>query len=355
MHTLTPRLAAHYGRFNVLQLLRVLRWQTNGRPGHLDDIDAPVRVRFSASLEAGFRGHEFSDLQVADTSGGDEHKISREVRLKTSNYCIAGTLGPLPEPFTEWLREQARQRQHAGAAFLDIFNQRLNTLRFDMKAEMLPELNSAAPEESMHAACLAALMGFGAPPLQAQAGLPPRAWLALAAVLANCRRSAATIARTFSVVFGARVLFEERIASWCAIEPADRIALGRANHTLGRRSVLGRQLMDVQGRVRLTIPGLSYAQAGALLPARHGELASHAAHGYRHLAGLLRLLLDRRFDCEVRLQLRDGAVPRASLQASPDQRHAWGMRLGQTAWLGRGGGAGCAAFLVPAFDPQEGA
>lgn len=327
MRTLDVYLTSHYGRFNVFQLLRLLRWEGKST------------LRFKGDLRAGFPGREISELTVREQGG------MRQIGLRTANFCLGGTLGALPEPFTEWLHEQEQARNHAMSAFLDMFNHRTNMLRFDLKASLLPELCSSAPVDSEHAQRVGALMGMAWPARMHEAGLPPRAWLALAPVLANCRRSGADIVRVVKLAFACDARLEQWVGAWRPIEAIDRTVLGRANQGLGRGAVLGTRVWDQQARVRLVLTGLDYARACAMLPPE--PQAGKAAPVHANLAALLRLMLDRQCDCEVRLEL--DAAPPASLTANPDRSRYWGLRLGQSAWIGHSA-TPAARFLVVA-DP----
>jgi predicted component of type VI protein secretion system len=62
----------------------------------------------------------------------------------------------------------------------------------------------------------------------------------------------------------------------------------------------------------------------------------------------VRMLLDRRFDCEVELTLDSATVPPSRLQ-SPRRGSGPGLRLGQTAWLGRHRGR-TVRFTIDAID-----
>lgn len=328
--------AADFARFHVFQLLRLLKRQAVGA----------ATVRFSADLNAGFPGQEFSRMALAEGAPGDADIIL----ISTTNYCVAGTLGALPETYTEWLRDQQQQRALGSCRFLDIYNHRVNTLRFELKQDMLPELSAQRPEHSDHALRLAALMGLGLPELAGQVRLPPRTWLTLAALLADGRRSAAHIVQALTLVYGGTVRLQQWLGAWRPIEIADRIGLGRTNTRLGRSSVLGRRVWDQQARGRVEFSGWDYARACVALPAERGRTA---APMHLHLRSLVWLLLDRQFDCEVRLRLDDAGVPAGILTARPDRSRYWGLRLGQTAWLRRRDGQPgevAAVFLIPAFD-----
>jgi type VI secretion system protein ImpH len=333
MRALTSLSAIELGRIDVFQLVRLLRWPSlHGRSAD---------VRFAASMEAGFPGREVSQLAL-DRAGGT-------ALLKTSNFCLAGTLGPLPEPFTEWLREQTKRGDSTAIDFLDIFNQRLHVLRHDLKARQLLELNSFAPDESAQGRYLASLSGLGSPALSRQVDLPPRVWLALAGILGNPRRSAQTIGKVLALLLGADVSVEQCVGAWRPIQAGDRTLLGRANHRLGRSTALGRRVWDQHARVRVIIKGLSYRRAHAMLPPERSRAPSPE---HRHLCALVRLLLDRQYDCEVRLGVERDQVPPSQLRGRPDRAHYAGLRLGQTAWARRAPGSPFAPFLIPAYDRE---
>lgn len=347
--TLKTLVFKHYGRFNVFQLMRLLL-RTQGQR-------AEQRVRFRADLSAAFPGNEISQLSVRD----DE-----VIEVSTPNFCIAGTLGPLPEPFTEWVRDLKRARAPVMEEFFNIFNQRMNVLRFQLKARQVPALNYLAPEETPHARYLASLMGMGQAELAVQMPLPRRAWLGIAGLLSNSRRSAFTVTHVLSLFLGEQVKLEQLVGAWQRIELDNRIALGQRNHRLGQQSVLGRSVWDQQARVRLIVAPLHYDDFCMLLPPNAAELHMYAESGalddpesvpiFHRFVALMRFLLDRQCDCEVRLQAVGHTVPpsRLTAKAQPRAGGYWGLRLGQTAWLS-GASKHKAGYLVPAFDHREAA
>jgi len=154
----------------------------------------------------------------------------------------------------------------------------------------------------------------------------------------------------------ARVALRQLCGAWRDIERSDRTRLGAANSRLGRDSVLGTHVWDDRARVEVTIGPLAYDRLCRLLP---GESA------YAGFAALLRFLVDRRFDCVVRLLLNAESLPEPRVTANPvrDTGAAgpayWGLRLGQSAWLAsrrarrEPGQVREAVFVVPAFDAAE--
>jgi type VI secretion system protein ImpH len=350
--TVKQLLLAQYSRFEPYQLLRLLHWPAPGNA-----LPAGTTLRFRADLSGRFAGHEFSGLRSYRLSG----RVARDViEIETPNYCIASLLGPLPEPFTEWVRDLKRARSPAMADFLDMFNHRLNLLRFQLKSRQTLGLNKLPPEQTEHAAQLAAIMGMGLPQLAAQIDLPRRVWLGLAGLLANCRRSAAAIAQVTSLYIGARVRLVPLVGAWHAIAPQDRMQLGRRGHVLGRSSLLGRRAWDQSARIRLVVEPLDYPRFCQLLPPGHPLATPAPANGhatYSGLVGLLRLLLNGLHDCEMELTLAPGAAPPARLLSGGSPANI-GLRLRYSAWLGAApatppASARTVRFLIPAFATTE--
>jgi type VI secretion system protein ImpH len=332
---LIPPILEQYARFDVFQLVRLLCHRHGGA--------WPIgqRLRFRADLSAAFPGREITHLSRARPMPAfrnevqPEQKMPERIEVRTSNYCVASELGPLPEPFLEWVRDQERLGGHAMAAFLDIFNQRIHVLRHDLKMRALRALDGASPAQTRYAGQLAALMGMALPAQQAQMPLPMRAWLGLAGLLANSRKSAIVIGRILSAYLGVGARLEPLVGAWRDIETTDRLALGRHNHALGQRSLLGRRTWDAHAGVRLIVDRLPYAVCCALLPLREQTNADGQAPGTAHrgLVAMIHLLLDRHFDCEVCLNIDPDTVPPSSLRPGAGSEYR-GLRLGHTAWLG---------------------
>ncbi len=352
--SLNQAIAGQYARFNVFQLVRLLQHVPGAEGGGAWPIG--VRLRFRADLRSNFTGHEVTRLSRAKAMPAFRHevragrKMPARIELRTPNYCVASELGPLPEPFLEWIRDQERVGGHAMAAFLDVFNQRVHVLRHELKLRSLRALDPAQPDRTRYAAQLAALMGVALPTQQAQIPLPMRAWLGLAGVLVNTRRSAVVVAQVLSAYLGVPCRLQTMVGRWREIEQADRIALGRKRHALGQQSLLGGHTWDAHASVRLHVARMGHDAASALLPLRSSEHAGDVRPTIAHqsLVAMIRMLLDRRYDCEVELTLDSATVPPSRLQL-PWRGGGLGLRLGQTAWLGRHTGRPV-RFTVNAFD-----
>lgn len=351
-------LARNLGHTDFYQAVRLMLARPGGEAWDLDS-----RVRFAADLSHGFPGHELSELEMEPPrQEGREPGKPPRCHVLTPNYCVAGGLGPLPEAFTDWMREQDRVGNPAAARFLDLFNHRLNALRYRLKESRASGLNNLAPERSQLGARLTALVGLGGHGrVGAAPELPARSWLGIAGHLADSRKSAAGLTRVLARYLGAPVRLTPLVGAWRDIEVDDRIQLGRRNHALGQRSVLGNRVWDQSARIRLNIGPLEHARFRRLLPPLPGGKPDRLFLG---LVALTRMLTARRHDCEIRLEVKAETVGQSVLTANPDgvdgatpapepARNDAGLRLGETAWLDRprADDAPRADYLIPAFGP----
>lgn len=363
---LSVRVFGQYARFDTFQLVRLLRHRSGG-PWPLS-----ARIRFRAELDAAFPGHEITQLRMIDPIpdfrllARGEAKMPQRLELRTPNYCLASELGPLPQPFLDWVRDQERIGGHAMPAFLDVFNQRVHVLRHEIKRATVRALDDAPPERTRYAAYLAAVIGMGQPALQHQIPLPARAWLGLAGLLMDRRRSAAVVAQVMSAYLGVRCSLRSLVGQWRPIEDEDQPRLGVGQHRLGRDTLLGRSTWDARAAVELEVAPLPYAACCALLPLRPAPQADAApgqadanadaaqalpSPAHLGLVAMLRLLLDRRFDCHVVLHVVSATVPVSQL-SRPNGQGVLGARLSHTARLGRHDGKPL-RFTVPAYDPAH--
>lgn len=346
------RLAGRLTRTDFYQSVRLLLQRPGGRVWPLEQ-----RVRFAADMSHAFPGHEITGLA---TLPGTADQPSR-YRLATPNYSVAGGLGPLPEAYADWLREQARNGHPAALQFLDLFNHRLNALRYRLKESRSMALENRAPEHSQLGVTLSALCGLDA---ASPAALPRRAWLGIASHVVERRKSAAGLISSITRYLGVAVRLTPLIGAWRDIAACDRTTLGRGNHALGSRTVLGSRMWDQAARIRLVIGPLDDVLFRRLLPPLPGQAGDPLFEG---LVALVRMLGDRRHDCEIRLEVRPEtvgeskltadagigpqAVPPTTLTGASARGANTGLRLGATAWLNRPNAAPHAEYLIPAYGP----
>jgi type VI secretion system protein ImpH len=264
----------------------------------------------------------------------------QRVDLYVSNFTLAGVLGPLPDSYTEWVRRQFGVRDTAMAEFLDLFNHRLSTLRYELKAGSVPAFDALRPEYTHSAEAAGALMGLtafegeGARILAEQVPMPRRALLALCGLMADRRHSVAQALIVLRIYLDMPMTIEPLLGAWRTIDPRDRTLLGKRR--LGT-APLGRRVWVNHAAVGLTIGPVSYERLCSLLPDRARALKADSRFGraYRNFAAMLHYLFDRRVDVVVTVGVDEADIPLSSLwRPRPVAGFgSHGLRLGQTAWL----------------------
>jgi len=355
----------HLRRSDFLQMVRTLLLPK--QPGEAP-LDIDQAVRFRAELGAQFPGRNATWIErQRDPAALDPWKEApqddeqflpvqhRRMLVTTPDFCVGSVLGPLPEPFLEWMRDLERAGQPGMRNFLDLFNHRINALRYRVRAEFEPGLNNLPPEQTLQAQWLAALMGVGSDDAASQIPLRERNWLGIGELLANNRRSAAGVEQVLTAHLRCRVRLTPLVPKWRMLGKYNEQQLGQRR--LGVDALIGRSTWDIQAAVRLDAGPLDYAAMVALLPpltrrrsdpgatarelqrqwrerqeaAASGNAAARVG-GWDALVALVRLMLDHRHDAHFHIQVPERGIPPSVLTAHPPAGQA-GLRLGQTAWL----------------------
>ncbi|SFS13584.1 type VI secretion system protein ImpH [Dyella sp. OK004] len=364
--SLADRLLRRPASFDFFQWVRLQSWPRQDAAVRRDGARAvSTRLRFRGEMSPVFPGSEISRGRLRT----EHRRAAAQPRLElfVANFALSGVLGPLPDSFAEWTRQRLAERDPAMAEFLDIFNHRLSTLRYELKAASVPAFDAVRPEDTRQADAAGALMGLsafegdGAAILARRVPLPRRALLALSGLMANGRKSAAQAQIVLSVYLQTPVKVEALVGAWRDIEAGDRTLLGR--RTLGDGAPLGRRVWVNHAAVGLHIGPVSYACLCLLLSDRaHQPDGAHDTHfgdGYRGLVAMVHYLFDRHVDAVVSIDVDDTDIPptwlgRPRRLAGFGSGH--GLRLGQTGWLdGSVGRPRTVRFTIRADDVQEAA
>lgn len=276
--TLKDQLIDEGASFNYFQLMHLLDLSTSTaepdanskseNDGASENSAKAINWRILADLEAGFPVNEIRSIELKKkrslAAGATE---SEQVVARTSNYCIAGHQGPLPENYTDWLREQQRYGPSAMADFLDMFNHRINMLRYEVKKNSCLALDQRRPDEGQLAPGISASMGMLGEAMYEQLPLSKRSIMSLSGLLSGRRISARAIQRILQKCFGITAKVTDVVGAWRAISPDQLWQLGKEGvSNLGKLCVLGQKNMDMQGRIRIEMGPLSINKYLALLP-----------------------------------------------------------------------------------------
>jgi type VI secretion system protein ImpH len=302
-------------RFDFFQAIRLLQIFNPGASGLGEGMRAELEaVALRSSLSADFPASEIDNIKPPPRPG-----IPPEM---TVNFLgLAGAFGPLPRVLSERLTERVRRQDTAGRDFLDIFNHRLVSLLFRIRQRHRAALSRGGPHQNNFARNLFALIGLGTKGLQGRLdGLPDRALLHYAGLLAIMPRSLHAIERVVATHFAVPVTSDALVGRWVPLGSDQETRLGAdgRNSNLGAGFVLGSRYWEQAAAFRLNIGPLDFAAFRQFLP---------IGGAYRPLRALVGLVAGHTNQCEVRLLLAAPSVPQLRLSRSD------GARLGWTSWL----------------------
>jgi type VI secretion system protein ImpH len=306
-------------RFDFFQAVRLLERLAPGRvPVGREGPPGREVVRFRADPTLAFPASAIRRLDRPDDPDAPP-------AMTVASLGLTGPLGVLPYVYTELLLERRRQGDRTLSAFFDLFNHRVAALFYRAweKAHVAAAWAPGADDRCTRS--LFSLIGLGIPPLRGRHDFPDEVLLSYAGLLARRHRPAGVLEDLLRDAFGLPIAVHQFVGQWLGLEPGDRSRLGAAgpHNALGVSLILGRRVWDEQGKFRLRVGPLGFAQFRALLP---------EAPAFRRLTQMTRLFVDGGLDFDVQLVLRADEVPPCRLTSVPGA----GPRLGRYAWLDSG-------------------
>lgn len=311
---LSQRLRQAPQAFELLQALLVLeREQPRATSLGCGTSPGDEAVRLHGPLTPLFAASQIESL------GEDEHGT---LQLKTPVFGLGGPDGPLPYAYQEWLQQRARLKDHAPAAFLDLFQHRLLSILYRVLRKHRIALGFNLPASSPVHSQLRALTGLLPKALHERQAVSDSAVLSRSALFMGGRRSLAGFTTLVRQHFGQPVQASAYSGAWRRLPAASRSQLGRGgrNLSLGRNAVAGSRIWDEHAGIQLTLGPLAAEQLNGFLPG--GE--AHA-----QLASLAGFYFGPDLDCTLHL-LVNGAAP-LSLARGHGPRLGWNTGLQQQA------------------------
>ncbi|GHU17246.1 type VI secretion protein [Betaproteobacteria bacterium] len=261
-------LAEHPARFSLAQALRLLSLELEGQGVPRGEIERHIRIVPWLSLA--FPASEVVALtrESVVIDGDDEGKQqeypqekqpqvpTEHYRLENTQVGLYSTLGPLPTLYTEELLDEARADRDVVKAFLDLINNRIAHLfyRADGHYDYARRLVEQGDADLQH--LLYSLMGQAYPELHPDR--PPRPQ---AVELLIQTRTADGLARYLeSELSWPRIWVEECVPRQALIPHEQRCRLGLSNTRIGENLVVGENIADVTGKIRIHLEDLPEAR-----------------------------------------------------------------------------------------------
>jgi len=322
------RLAKGGPEFEFFQAVRLLeRVLPERAPVGLYVPPSSEVVRFITSREMGFPASEIQSIEF--------HESGPAVMM-VNFMGLTGPSGTLPIYYTEMVRERMRAKDHAIAAFFDLFNHRIISLffqawlkyRFNISYERAAfenRLTLAAAREQVldgeeelavtsehqvrdrFSHHLLDLIGLGTKGLQNRLSIDDDSLLYFTGLLGMETRSASALRNILVDYFDVPVEIEQFVGAWypltedtqCGFEHGETIS-----EQLGVGAVLGDEVWDQNSGIRVKLGPMSLRKYLDFLP--NGS-------AYQPLRALTKFFAGDETDFDVQLILKQDEVPQCCL------------------------------------------
>ncbi len=336
-------------RFDFFQAVRLLEMLDPDRApvGH-DALPEREVVRFGAHASLDFPASQIHDITTNPVE-------SRPLYMSVAFFGLTGPLGALPRHYTEIVIERLREKDRTLLEFFDLFNHRLLSLFYrawekyqfwicSERAWIQERAIAQTGEEHLRSFVLQErrlldpvgqilldLAGLGTPAtryvltqrdrLESRTGIHDQSWRFYAGLLSQRHRPAISLEGMLCDYFGFTVRVNSLCGRWLQLEDQDRTRLVRGwNTALGKETVAGRKVWEVQSKFRLRIGPVNYQQFCSLLP---------IGTAHHPLVQLTRFYAGEFLDFDLDAHLLSSEVP----ELRCGDRQGIGPRLGWNTWL----------------------
>ena len=315
-HLIAPSPDADVVEFFEFVRARLEAARRDGEIVAIGDDTVPARepLRFAAAV-----GQRHLDDEIIDARTTD----SGRVEVAVAFMGLTGPAGVLPDHYTERVVDHRREREGAFAEFLDLFNHRAISHFWRAWAKYrLPvvfQMAGSALDDPFSLALKAlAGLGVGGEPV------PDEAVLSMAGQLSRRVRSAGSLRRLVTGIYGFQFEIVELEGRWVELAANERTRIGSGGGDDGSFAMLGTDVVagvavwDVGSRFRVRIGPLDFAEFRSFFTP-DGPRAAMTETVRRAVGGNV--------DFTLQLVLRRDDVPMIRLSA--DEPAA----LGQSTWL----------------------
>jgi len=238
--------------------------------------------------------------------------------LTTNFFGIAGTQGPLPEPYTTHIIQRTIRHDTAPRDFLDIFNHRLLSILHRIRKKFWIGVSVEKPERTLLGKCLKSLLGLATPQLQERLGIPDRSLTYYAGILWQKPRSAHGLEVLLRNFFRTPAKIDQLQGKWVSLPLSEQTALNTRHHRLGDTAFVGPRYWDQSAYFLITLGPMPLNQYIEFLK---------PGPAYKEIKNLISYYGGHVQDFRLNLTLQKEQLPHPRLSC--------GVALGWTSWLNR--------------------
>jgi len=273
-------------------------------------------VRFQSVPTLSFPASEIQELEV----GADGQPV-----MHVNFMGLSAAVGALPNVYTEFLLERAREKDRGPGEFFDIFNHRMISLFYRgwQKHHFYVAFERTGSGDDLLTEKLMDLIGLGTESLTHRMEIDDEACLYYSALLSQRRPTALGLKQLLEDYFDVPVSVQQFTGTWRRLPTENQTFLRGTEafcERLGMGTIVGDEAFDQHGTITLRIGPLSFDRYQEFLPGAPANL---------ELRAWLRFYTALEFDFVIRLVLERDAVPSTVLGA--DDTRA--TRLGLVSWI----------------------
>jgi type VI secretion system protein ImpH len=302
-------------RVHFFQAVRMLqRMERDLRPVGYFVTPQGETIRFSARTSLGFPPSELHALQ---------HLENGQVSMTVEFMGLCAAISVMPTPYTEFLIERARVKDHAMEEFLNIFNHRMISFFYRGWEKYRFFVEYERTREDRFTTRLLDLLGLGTDGLRDRGGIPDAAYLNYAGLLARHVRPAASLQQILEDYFGVDVQIHQFAGAWRKLSTENQTCFtgfGGPSERLGVGVVAGDEVWDHHGRIRISLGPMRFEQYLKFLPGKEA---------YHELVAWLKFYSNGSYETEVQLVLAREDAPPCELGSGGQTR----PQLGFVSWL----------------------
>lgn len=217
-------------------------------------------AKFRAYPSTVFPASEIQSLK--DSAGG-------QADLEVNFMGLFGPIGVLPLYYTELIAERARIRDTALIDFLNIFNHRMISLFYRAWEKYRFPVAYGRGDIDQVGHRLMDFIGLGTPGLESRQKVADEALIHYAGLLSQQPRCSANLETLLADYFEIPVEVEQFVGAWYKLDESTQFCMedsGDVSEQLGLGAVVGDEVWDTQGRVRIKLGPLRIERYLDFLP-----------------------------------------------------------------------------------------
>jgi len=245
-----------------------------------------------------------------------ENETGKTPKLDTRFLGFFGPQGALPLTTTLETLNWADREDDSFLRFTEIFSNRFQQLFFRAWANSRPIAHMDRPGEDRFLRYLGSFIGVGVAPFFERDSVEDISKIAYTGMISTEIKSASRLQRFLRGIFKLDIEINERIPSWLEFEADDCGALGKLSSSLGSDIFLGRKVLSINERIRISVNIDDLETYNSFLPGKEK---------FQKLKDLIIFNIGHRYEFELVLALNKKEAPSVKLGKSG--------KLGWTSWV----------------------